>query len=133
MKTLFTIASLLVATSGFATEKPLNISNKIITEVASSSSKFEINLYRIKDKMAIRLFINQKDANKLTIKLKDEKGNVLVSESTKKAGTTGFNFDISDLQNGEYNIEVSNGMDVITKKINITDEKVPTNTIFINQ
>ena len=48
MKTLFTIAALLVVSMSFATERPLNNANKILTEAAASPS-FEMNMYQRHD------------------------------------------------------------------------------------
>jgi uncharacterized protein Smg (DUF494 family) len=131
MKTLFTIAALLIASSSFATEKPLNVSNKMLNEV-SVSNKFEFNMYRLKGTMNVRLFLNQKESNRITVKLMDAKGNVLFQETTSEKGTTGFNFDISNLMAGNYQFELTNGFETVTKKLTVSETKA-IDTITINQ
>ena len=132
MKTLFTIAALLVVNMSFATERPLNNANKILTEAVASPS-FEMNMYKIKGTMAIRVLVAQKVANQLIISVLDEKGNVLHIETTRNTGTSSLQLDIETLQVGTYNVEVSNGIEKMVKTFKVTaSEVVEPITLTIN-
>ncbi len=132
MKTLFTIAALLVVNMSFATERPLNNSNKILTEAVASPS-FEMNMYKIKGMMAIRVLVAQKVANQLIISILDEKGNVLHKETTRNTGTSSLKLDIETLQAGTYSIEVANGIEKMVKTFKVTaSEVVEPITLTIN-
>ena len=132
MKTLFTIAALLVVNMSFATERPLNNANKILTEAVASPS-FEMNMYKIKGTMAIRVLVAQKVANQLIISILDEKGNVLHKETTRNTGTSSLKLDIETLQAGTYSIEVANGIEKMVKTFKVTaSEVVEPITLTIN-
>ena len=132
MKTLFTIVALLVVNMSFATERPLNNSNKILTEAVASPS-FEMNMYKIKGTMAIRVLVAQKVANQLIISILDEKGNVLHKETTRNTGTSSLKLDIETLQAGTYSIEVANGIEKMVKTFKVTaSEVVEPITLTIN-
>ena len=123
MKTLFTIAALLVVSMSFATERPLNNTNKILTEAAASPS-FEMNMYKIKGTMVIRVLVAQKVANQLIISILDEKGNVLHKETTRNTGTSSLKLDIETLQAGTYSIEVANGIEKMVKTFKVTASEI---------
>ena len=132
MKTLFTIVALLVVNMSFATERPLNNANKILTEAVASPS-FEMNMYKIKGMMAIRVLVAQKVANQLIISILDEKGNVLHKETTRNTGTSSLKLDIETLQAGTYSIEVANGIEKMVKTFKVTaSEVVEPITLTIN-
>lgn len=132
MKTLFTIVALLVVNMSFATERPLNNANKILTEAVASPS-FEMNMYKIKGTMAIRVLVAQKVANQLIISILDEKGNVLHKETTRNTGTSSLKLDIETLQAGTYSIEVANGIEKMVKTFKVTaSEVVEPITLTIN-
>lgn len=83
-------------------------------------SNLKVGMYEVGEVNSLKLnFALTKDAGKTaTVKLMNEKGNVLSTETVGKKETGyNFRFDFSETPTGKYYIEVTNGESIITKEI----------------
>ncbi|AFK03895.1 hypothetical protein Emtol_2760 [Emticicia oligotrophica DSM 17448] len=83
-------------------------------------SNLKVGLYEAGHVNSLKLNLTlTKDAGKTaTVKLMDEKGNVLVEERISKNETAySFRFDFSETPVGTYYVEVINGNHIVTKEV----------------
>ncbi len=81
--------------------------------IHTASKSFGVGMYQIKGTESIKLMVETNQ--KLTVKITDEKGNVLNREAVKNS--TAMNISLADAPTGEYFVEISNGMETITRQI----------------
>ncbi|GGD75663.1 hypothetical protein GCM10011514_44500 [Emticicia aquatilis] len=132
MKTLkSTLAIALLATTVFFNanaedKKEDKKAEKIETATTSNSilnykmTNLNVGMYEVGNVNSLLLNLSlTKDAGKIaTVKLMNEKGNVLSEERiSKKATGYNFRYDFSTIETGKYFIEITNGEYVITKEI----------------
>ena len=113
MKNLFTTAALVIATVITVSAKEPVARKVDANNVFTSSNAFGVGMYKVKGTDNVKLMLETK--GKLSIKLTDEKGNVLERSFTKTSAAITFN--LSEAPAGEYFVEVSNGKETITRQI----------------
>lgn len=99
-----------------------------------ATKTFGIGLYRVQELMTIRLMMEKKAGEKVTVRLLNPSGQILhqevVARQTRKYGC---NFDFSTIQDGSYTLEIVNGNEVQRKTIKIstaTALETPTRTLI---
>lgn len=82
---------------------------------------FQVGLYRVKDSLSMRLMMEKKAGERVSVRLMNQKGQVLHEEMVnKKQQKYACNFDFSTIRDGRYTLEISNGTERIKKDINLT-------------
>jgi hypothetical protein len=110
IKTLF-VAIALVATS-FANVKANN---------PSKTASFEVGIYQTTNTLKLNLMVEKQVGNRLEIAIKNDKGEVLYTETIAKNDAKYHGkFDFSQLGDGQYSVEISAGKEKIVKNINLS-------------
>jgi hypothetical protein len=110
IKTLF-VAVALVATS-FANVKANN---------PSKTASFEVGIYQTINTLKLNLMVEKQVGNRLEIAIKNDKGEVLYTETIAKNDAKYHGkFDFSQLGDGQYSVEISGGKEKIVKNINLS-------------
>jgi hypothetical protein len=82
---------------------------------------FEVGMYRVKNTLSMRLMMEKIRGEKVQIRLVDKKGNVLHEEMIgKRTEKYSRKFDFSQIKDGSYTMEITNGDELITKEINLS-------------
>lgn len=95
---------------------------------------FEVGMYRVKDSLTMRLLMEKKAGEKVTLRLLDPQRQVLHEEVIgKRQQKYSRDFDFSQIKDGRYAIEVVNHDEVVKKSINLTTAdlvETPTRTLM---
>jgi Secretion system C-terminal sorting domain len=116
MKTIFkTLACALALTTTVAFANP--------TE-EKKAAKFEASAFTTKD-ASIRVAVKKNVQERVYLTLRDAKGQVLFAETISKNNMKyAAKFDISDLADGAYQIEIKAGNEQIVKELNVSTKTV---------
>lgn len=91
----------------------------------NARKSFAIGMYRVQESMTMRLMMEKQAGEKVTVRLLNDNGQTIhqevVGKSTKKYAC---NFDFSNIQDGQYTIEIASGNEVITKSIKLATNQV---------
>lgn len=127
------IAALLLSTATLASTatriptaptKPTETTNSFKAAVFPSSTPTKLNV-----------FVEREPGKPMTIRLKDEKGALLAEQPVnKKKGSFRIKFDLSDLEDGAYTVEIASGNDVTVHGVTLSTKPVEsaTRTISLN-
>jgi hypothetical protein len=86
---------------------------------------FAVGMYRIRESLTMRLMVEKQAGERVLVRLLNEQGQIIHREVVgKPAKKYACNFDFSNTEDGQYTIEVTNGMEVITKAIDLTTTQV---------
>lgn len=93
--------------------------------VDKKRASFEVGLYRIQNSLSMRLLLEKVDGEKVYVLLKDQNGRILHEETlTKKMRKYSRSFDFSQITDGKYTLEVTNGEQSIQKEIRLSTTDV---------
>lgn len=91
----------------------------------NARKSFAVGMYRVQESMTMRLMMEKQAGEKVTVRLLNDNGQTIhqevVGKSTKKYAC---NFDFSNIQDGQYTIEIASGNEVITKSIKLATNQV---------
>lgn len=120
---LFALAFAFVTLTSFAapTEDP--------KETAKTS--YSVNVFKGKQGK-VNFLLEKAAGKKLTVSLRNAKGDILFSENISK-NATGYarRFDMNELADGQYHIEVTDGETIVKKDISLNTNK-PARVVFVN-
>ncbi len=89
-------------------------------EPASNKKSFAVGMYRTINTMKMNLLIEKTAGKNLFISLKNEKGDVLHKERVSKNSQKYHGkFDLTELEDGTYSFEITDGDSKIVKNVNI--------------
>ncbi|MDR6564483.1 MULTISPECIES: hypothetical protein [unclassified Arcicella] len=89
-------------------------------EPANTKKSFAVGMYQTINTMKMNVLIEKSTNKNLYISLKNEKGDVLHKEKVGKANEKYHGkFDLSELQDGKYSFEITDGESKIVKTVNI--------------
>jgi hypothetical protein len=112
MKTAF--ASVLFALT-------LGASSASFAQTATEPTPFATKLYAVEGGSLVDVIVQNPDAKRLTVRIVDARGVTLASQSLLQTKTaTRTRFDLSDLNDGNYRIEVSDGKTKQVEAVNLT-------------
>jgi hypothetical protein len=105
------------------------ISNATPNSVAPTKSKtFEVGMYQSVNTQKMNVLIEKTTDKRLTVVLKNEKGDILYNENVSKNSKIFHGkYDLSELADGKYTFEFTKGDEKIVKEVNISSER-PTET-----
>lgn len=81
--------------------------------IHTASKSFGVGMYPIKGTETVKLLVETN--GKLSVKVTDEKGNVLSREAMKNSSS--MNINLAEAPSGNYFVEISNGIETITRQI----------------
>ena len=89
-------------------------------EPASTKKPFAVGMYQTINTMKMNVLIEKTTNKNLYISLKNEKGDVLHKERVGKTNEKYHGkFDLSELEDGKYSFEITDGESKIVKTVNI--------------
>lgn len=135
MKTLAhsLLTALLLSTATFAsdaTTKPTTSANPTVT---TDSYKVAVIPSAIPSKLNV--YVERNPGQVMLVSLKSTDGKVLAKQFvSKKQGNFRFKFDLSDLEDGTYSVEVASGKDVTVYPVTLATQPVqaPARQITLN-
>ncbi|WP_428666949.1 DUF3244 domain-containing protein [Runella sp.] len=90
---------------------------------------FEASTYVSAD-ASLRVAIKKNSPERVYVTLRNAEGVVLFSETIgKKEMTYAAKFDVKDLTDGAYQLEITSGKEHVVKKLNLTSQKVETQRV----
>ena len=82
---------------------------------------FQVGMYRVKNTLSMRLLMEKDRGEKVYVRLLDSKGLALHEELVgKRTGKYARSFDFSQIKDGSYTLEISNGEERVLKEINLS-------------
>jgi hypothetical protein len=86
---------------------------------------FQVGMYRVQNTMNMKLILYKEAGEVVTVRLKNQKGEVLHEEVLgKKTQKYARPFNFSDSQDGRYTLEISNGEEVVRKDIKLSTKDI---------
>jgi hypothetical protein len=131
MKTLVT--SLLVAFTLVSSTVSFSEAKPIVRPVKQAAA-YEVAMYTATNGN-LRLALDKQKGGRVTVSMKNDKGYTLFTQYVGKRETQSrFMFDISELPDGIYTVEVSNGTETTTQELTINTPKTltPSRQIALN-
>jgi flagellar hook assembly protein FlgD len=90
----------------------------------AAPSAYKVGMYVSKNAMTLNVMVEKQAGNSVVIRVKDSEGKLLATQTLKGSDErTWSKFNLSELGDGTYNVEVSNGRDVTVKDITLTTPK----------
>jgi len=122
IKTFITAACGFVLLSNSLSAAPLDSK----TECKNNSCEnFKVGMYRVKNTLTMNLLLEKSKGERVTIKLKNEKGTVLHEEVVKKSiDKYGCKLNFSEVNDGNYILEISDENEKIVKNISLATSEV---------
>ncbi|GAB2779251.1 hypothetical protein GCM10027275_23490 [Rhabdobacter roseus] len=86
---------------------------------------FGVGMYRIQNTLKMNLLIEKQEGERLTVRLLNEQGQVLHEDLlTKKQKKYARRLDFSEIKDGRYTVEITNGQERIVKQINLSTQGI---------
>ncbi|GHB72032.1 hypothetical protein [Persicitalea jodogahamensis] len=91
----------------------------------SPGPTFEVGMYRIQKSLKMRLLLEKKPGKTVSVRLLDQQGHVLHDEVVgRQMHKYGRSFDFSQMEDGRYTLEISDGKELIQKDIKLNSAEV---------
>jgi len=139
MKTLTTslFAALLLSTATFASSTTTTPTEALHpTEVTVNTNSYKVAVFPSSTMVSkLNVIVERAPGQAMTILLKNAEGDVLGTQKiNKKQGTFRFQFDLANLKDGDYTVEVISGNDVTVRPVTLTTQpaKEAMRTIALN-
>ncbi|WP_215240246.1 hypothetical protein [Dyadobacter helix] len=85
---------------------------------------FKVGLYRIKDTYAVKLLLEKQQGEKVSVRLLDRSGKILHQEYVgSHLNQYGRKFNLEELGDGDYTLEISNNSEKIIRNIQLKTSK----------
>ncbi len=101
----------------------------------TKTQTFKVGMYQTTNTLRMNVLVEKVVGKKLTVVLKDADGKVLSQEIISKGSNSYFGkFDMSNLSDGKYTFEITDGTEKIVKQVNL-ETSTPaesTRTIEVN-
>ncbi len=101
----------------------------------TKTQNFKVGMYQTINTLRMNVLVEKVVGKKLTVTLKDAQGKVLSQEIIAKGSDSYFGkFDMSNLSDGKYTFEITDGTEKIVKQVNLetTTPAESTRTIELN-
>ncbi|WP_338873116.1 hypothetical protein WBJ53_29715 [Spirosoma sp. SC4-14] len=123
------LAALLLSTAALTTDATAKPVNPVTT------SSYKAAVYPSLNASKLHVVVERQPGQAMAVYLKDSHGNRLAQQLVnKKLGTFRFQFDLSDMQDGNYTVEVVSGNDVALYPVTLTTKpsQAVTRTLTLN-
>lgn len=126
MKKLFKTLAIVFIASATTFASVVEDDKKTVKQPTS----FDIGMYNIKNTSKIRLMLAKAKGDVITVKLLNEKGDVLHKEAVRKNSTLyKTNFELDGLEDGIYQFEIENSNEKIVREVTVSTN-VPTPVVY---
>jgi|GEM_PF-1695242 flagellar hook assembly protein FlgD len=86
---------------------------------------FEVGMYRIQNSLSMKVLLEKEAGEKVFVRLLNQKGQVLYEETlNKKMSKYSRNFDFSQVNDGKYTLEVTDGKHSVRKEIRLSTKDI---------
>jgi hypothetical protein len=103
------------------------------TTPSKKEKSFDVGMFQSQSSMKMNLTIENYEAKQLKIALKNGQGEEIYNEIiNKKTDKYWRKFDLSELTDGLYRFEISDGNNKIVKEVNIATQ-APTRNVVVNE
>lgn len=86
---------------------------------------FEVGMYRVKNSLSMRLLMEKNLGERVSVRLLNDNGQTLYEEVVgKHTNKYARNFDFSQIQDGSYILEITNGEERVEKDINLSTNSI---------
>ena len=120
-------AALLLSTATFAstaTTTPVTSANPTVT-----TDSYKVAIFPAAAPSKLNVYVERNPGQMMVVSLKSATGKVLGRQVVnKKQGTFHFQFDLSELQDGTYSVELSSGKDVTIYPITLATQQAQLST-----
>lgn len=90
----------------------------------TKAKTFEVGMFQSVNSMKMNVMIQKTTDKDLTIVLKDNKGEILISEHVRKNDSNYHGkYDLSELEDGKYTFEFTKGDEKLVKEVNLVTNK----------
>ncbi|TDB63976.1 hypothetical protein [Arundinibacter roseus] len=87
----------------------------------NSCESFQVGMYRVKDSLSMKLLLEKQAGERVVVRLLNQSGETLHEEFLgKKMKKYARSFDFSQIKDGRYTLEISNGDERILKEIRLS-------------
>ena len=108
----------------FKTFAILAVSSSLAFANNTRPSTFKVGMYNVKNTHTLKVFVDKESNNALLLEVKDADGRVLQSENIgKNRHSMGLRLNLSNLESGDYTIELSDKTNTYTKDIRLEKEQ----------
>ena len=117
----------LVATAATTPATPMN--------PTATTASYKVAVFPSPNPSKLNVYVEREPGKQMVITLKDAAGEVLGKQIVgKKQGSFHFQFDLSELQDGAYKVEVVSGSDVTVHPVTLTTQpaQVSTRVLTLN-
>lgn len=119
VNTLLVAFTLVSSAATFSTAKP-------IVRPAKQAAAYEVGIYTAVDGK-LRLALDKQKGGRVTVSMRNGQGNKLFTQYVGKGETKSrFCFDVNELPDGVYTVEISNGVQTTTHELTIATPKAQT-------
>ncbi len=119
VNTLLIALTLVSSAATFSTAKP-------IVRPVKQAAAYEVGIYTAIDGN-LRLALDKQKGGRVTICIKNAQGRKLLTEYAGKGETKSrYNFNVNELPDGVYTVEISNGVQTTTHELTINTPKAET-------
>ncbi len=107
----------------FKTFAVLAISSTLAFANAKPAS-FQVGMYNVHNTHTLKVFVNKESTDALRLEIKDAQGKVIQSENIgKNKHKMGISLNLSNLESGDYTLELSDKSSTFTKEIRLEKEQ----------
>lgn len=113
------LCSVMMSGAVFATAGPGQ------TASTPTDETFQVGMYRVQNSLSMKVLLEKETGEKVYVRLLNQRGQVLHEETlNKKMKKYARNFDFSQISDGNYTLEVTNGTQSIRKEIQLATKDI---------
>lgn len=87
-------------------------------------TSFKVGMYNVQNTHTLKVFVNKESSDALLLQIKDAKGTIIQSENIgKNKYKMGLSLNLSNLESGDYTVELSDKTSTFTKDIRLEKEQ----------
>ena len=91
---------------------------------ATAPAAYKVGMYVSQKTTTLNVMVEKQAGNKVIIRLKNSEGQLLATQAIKGSEERSWSkFNLSDLTDGTYKVEITNGQDVTVKEITLSTQK----------
>lgn len=130
MKTLITTFALALTLSAASLTASAN--DDKVKAAPAAPAAYKVAMFPSTSAPRLNVIVEKATGGRVELRLKDAKGHVLhTSYLQKKDGKVWSKFDLSELTDGKYSVEVTNGAETTVKEITLSTQPVAANRVTI--
>ena len=90
----------------------------------TAPAAYKVGMYVSQKTTTLNVMVEKQAGNTVVIRLKDQNGQLLATQAIKGSGERSWSkFNLSELRDGTYQVELTNGRDVTVKEITLSTQK----------